>query len=112
MAESFSDEQTTSRFCIEFYGVPLTEGRGTYANVHYHVEDSPGKALNVLGLPGWNVREVDAAHCSLFRNRDVHLFEVERSAHRRFEDVGLEGLKEYAAIIGSKYRCEFPHAVD
>ncbi|GAA4959904.1 hypothetical protein GCM10023238_28520 [Streptomyces heliomycini] len=69
--------------------LPLAEGGGAGPDVHDHVEDRAAHALDVLGLAGGHVGEVDAAQGAPAGDGHVGLGERERVARRLGEDRAL-----------------------
>ena len=112
MPESLGNKQTFAGFGIQFDGIPLTERWGTHADVHHHVEDPAFEALDVLGLTGGNISEVNAAHGPRSRHGDVHLLQIEASPGGLNEDRLLERFQDHSPVVRPKDRSEGPHAID
>jgi len=112
MPESLGNEQSLSRFGIQFDCVPLAERGRTHADIYHQVKDSAVETLNVLSLPGGHIGEVHAANGPQSRYGNVHLLQIEASPGGLNEDRLLERFQEDSAVIASKDRSESPHAID
>lgn len=60
VSDAFGNVESAPINIIKQDRIPLAEGRRTDTNVDDEIEHGPARGGHVLGLTGWNIREVDA----------------------------------------------------
>src|SRR3954471_2522699 len=112
VAESLGEVDGVVVLVVQADDLPLAEGRRAGPDVHDHVEDRAAHALDVLGLPGRHVGEVDATQGAPAGDGHVGLGQAERVARGLREGGGLEPLVEAAPAVGEDLRLEHPGTGD
>lgn len=112
MAEALREIDRVVVPVVEADDLPLLVGRGTDPDVDDDVQDGAAYALDVLGLAGWHIGEVETAQGPSAGHGAVRLDEAEVLAGGLPEFRATEPLVEAAAVVGEHLRLVNPGAFD